>query len=100
MNFPPFVAEWVAAYEQENGRKPSEKVLRIVTYFERLGIGLETLGYEDAKKGRKPLPLSVFYDLTRCVITDRTDTANETAQMFAEIIRGEYMGGYEKGSEV
>lgn len=91
---PPIVAKWVATYEQEHGKQPAKQVLRIVVYFERLGQALRDLGCNDAKIGRKPLPFSVFNDLTRFVIADRTDVADECVQIYAELMQDKYMAGY------
>ena len=90
---PPIAAEWVASYEQEHGKRPSKQVLQIVTYFERLGMALEELGSDDAKKGRRPLPFDAFYDLTQHVIVGRG--TDDLVQTYAELMREDYMIGYD-----
>lgn len=93
MTLPPIVAEFAATYEQEHGKQLSKQFLQIITYFERLGKALRDLGRDDAKKGRKPLAFSVFYDLTRYVIDDDAKEDNCT-QIYAELMQEYYHDGY------
>lgn len=94
MELPPMVEQFAAIYEQEYGEKIAQKVIRIISYFERLGMALEDLGRDDAKKGRKPLHFSAFYDMTRYVINDDAEEDNCT-QIYAELMRDNYMSGYD-----
>ena len=95
----PPIATKLVAYEQEHGRRPNKQVFQIVVYFERLGMALVDLGRDDAKKGRKPLPFSVFYDLTKRVIVGGKDIADECTQIYAELMREDYMTGYDGKKE-
>ena len=97
MTLPPIVAEYAATYEQEHGKRLSRQVLQTIAYFERLGKALRGLGRGDAKKGRKPLPFPVFYDLTRYVIDDDAKEDNCT-QIYAELMQEYYKDGYDRNA--
>lgn len=85
----------VIAYEKETGKPLSPLALRIVAYFYRLGIALGDLGYQDATTGRKPLPFSVFYDLTSKALTGKR--AGEAVLLYGDLMFENYMIGYNKG---
>ena len=98
MNLSPMVAEWAAAYEQENGHKPEKLVLEIAEHIMKVGGMLTKQGQEDAQKSKPPRPAETFPALVEKVF--RMGEDSETVQIVAEVWQLDYMKGYRKGGAV
>ena len=94
MTLSPTVAEWVATYEQEHGRKPTELVLQIAEHILKVGKMLTELGRKDAQQGKSAYPADVFPAMvvTAFYLDDAVD--HETVQAVADLWQSDYMDGY------
>lgn len=94
MTLSPMVAEWVAAYEQEHGRKPDDLVLQIAEHILKVGKMLTNLGQKDAQEGKTPYPADVFPTLVIKAFRMDVDKDHETVQAVADLWQSDYMDGY------
>ena len=91
-----YVEEWVTAYEQEYGRKPSEESIRIAKHIDKVGDMLREHGQEDAQEGKQVYPDRVFVELAQRAFHNGLD--EETAQIIGDLWKSDYMDGYQEGS--
>lgn len=92
MNLSPMIAEWVAAYEQENRRKPSALAIQAAEHILKIGEQLTELGRKDAQEGKKAYPSKEFHKLVRIVFHNIPSEA--TTKEIAELWQSDYMDGY------
>lgn len=92
MNLSPMVAEWVAAYEQEHGRKPAELAIQAVEHIVKIGEQLTELGRKDAQEGKEAYWSGEFPKLVRIVFHNIPSEA--TTKEIAELWQSDYMDGY------
>ena len=69
-----YIVEWVEAYEQEAGRKPSEQVIRILEHVDKISTVVEDLGRRHAREGREALPGDYFRDLVHQAFSGDPDS--------------------------
>ena len=92
-----YIDEWMAAYEQEYGRKPAEPVIEVIRHIDKVGATLEEQGRKDSQEGRESRTAESFVELAQYAF--HNDLDEETAQAVGEIWRIEYMNGYAAGEE-
>ena len=98
MNLSPMVAEWVAAYEQEHNKEPSEVAIQIAEHITKICEQLQDMGRKDAQEGKTPYPAEEFPKLVRIVFHNIPSEA--TTKGIAELWRSDYMDGYNIWEEV
>ena len=94
MTLSPMVAEWVAAYTQEHGRKPADLVIQITEHILKVGKMLTELGRKDAQEDKTPYPADVFPALVIEAFRMDVDEDHETVQAVADLWQSDYMDGY------
>lgn len=94
MTLSPTVPEWVAAYEQECGRKPTELAVRMAEHLQKVGKRLTDRGRKDAQEGKTPYPADAFPALAIKAFRLDVDEDHETVQAVADLWQSDYMAGY------
>ena len=94
MTLSPMVAEIVAAYEQENGCKPADLVLRIAEHILKVGKMLTELGQKDAQLGKSAHPADFFPTLVIKAFGMDISKHPDTVQAVADLWQFDYMNGY------
>lgn len=95
MTLSPVVAEWVAAYEQEHGRKPDVLVLQIAEHILKVGKVLTNRGQQDHKEGKAPYHADAFQELVIKAFRMDGNEDSETVQAVADLWRSDYLDGYQ-----
>ena len=96
MNLSPLVAEWVAAYEQEHGRKPTETTVHIA----KVGAALQEQSAKDAREGRKQYRSEEFLALVCWAFRMSESEDREFVASIAELWEIDYLEGYQEGGAV
>lgn len=94
MTLSPMVTEFVAAYEQEHGKRPTELSIRIAESIQEVGKMLTELGQKDAQEGKKPYSSDVFPALVVKAFQLDADEDHKTVQAVADLWQSDYMDGY------
>lgn len=99
MSLSSLVDEWVAAYEQETGRKPTEAAVRMAEHITNVWEKLREAGIKDAQEGRTTYRPEAFHELVCSVF--QMDTAEDPVfvEGIAELWQDAYTKGYRKGGE-
>lgn len=92
---PVIVNEWIAHFEEETGRKPTDTAIRIASLAYELGHQMADRGYNDKQIGREPLPFSSFEATARSIIAGTTVAAVQCANTVAQLLHENYMIGYD-----
>lgn len=90
----PEVATWVAAYEQEYGKKPANLVLQIAEHILKVAKMLTELGQKDAQEGRSPYSADFFPTLVIKAFGMDISKHPDTVQAVADLWQSDYMDGY------
>lgn len=100
MSYSQILTDWVTEYEQQHGRKPSEKVLRVAEHIGNVGEKLIELGRKDRLNGEIAYSTTVFRELVkqRFAIAD-SDREDELVNGIATLWQSDYMDGYNEGKE-
>lgn len=99
MTLSPVVAEWVAAYEQEHGQRPSETSIQIAEQIRNVRKMFAELGRKDAQQSKNAYPADVFPALVVKAFRLNVDEDHETVQAVADLWQSDYMDGYNTGEE-
>lgn len=99
MNISPMVAQWVAAYERENGKPPAAASVKIAEHIEKMGAMLQKQGTEDARNGTESNGSGTFRALVRQCFRLGEDEHPDAVQEVAELWEADYLEGYRKGDE-
>lgn len=91
---PAIVNEWIAHFERENGRKPTDTAIRIASLSYDLGRQMADRGYNDAQCGYDPLPFSTFESAAKADIARDIQSAISCAHAIAQLLYDNYMIGY------
>jgi len=91
---PAIVNEWIAHFENETGRKPTDTAIRIASLSYELGRQMAGRGHHDKQIGREPLPFSSFEAQARTIIAGTTVAAVQCANNVAQLLHDNYMIGY------
>lgn len=94
MTLSPTVAELVAAYEQEHGRKSTELAVQVLEHIAKVGDMLHQLGQKDAQKGDNARPVDVFPLLVVKAFQMDADEDQDIVEGVADLWYSEYMDGY------
>lgn len=97
MSLSPLVAEWVAAYERETGRKPSDIVIRMAEHVTKVGKMLREQGLKDAQEGKQPRHQEAHEALVRYAFQLEPDEDPSFVEGIAELWQSSYMNGYQEG---
>lgn len=92
-----YVEEWMIAYEQKHGRKPSEPLVKVIKHIDKVGDILRIKGEEDGKKGERRYSDEAFPQLVRDVFRMGPNADVETVQAIAELWQADYLEGYREG---
>lgn len=99
MTLSPMVAQRVAAYEQENGRKPKKIVLEMAEHIEKVGKMLTEQGLKDAQQSKPAHPATAFLALVRKAFRMDPDEDHGMVQAVADLWHSDCMDIYQKGGE-
>lgn len=91
---PTIVSDWIAHFEKEEGHKPTDTTIQIVSLAYEMGCQMADRGYSDKQIGREPIPFSTFEAAARSIIAGTTVAAIQCANIVAELIHEQYMIGY------
>ena len=91
---PIVVNEWIAHFENETGRKPTETAIQIASLAYELGRQMADRGYNDQQANREPLPFSTFEAQARSIIAGTTVAAVQCANTVATLLHDNYMIGF------
>lgn len=97
MSLSPLVVEWVAAYEQEHGRKPTETTVQIAQHIAKVGAALQEQGAKDAREGRKQCRSEEFPALVCRAFHMSESEDHEFVASIAELWESDYLEGYQEG---
>lgn len=100
MTLSPMVAEWAAAYEQEHGRNPTERALRVAEHIEKVSKKPTCLGRKDAQEGKGAYLSKDFMALVAKAFHLDPEKDHETVQTIADLWQSGYMDGYQEGGAV
>ncbi len=97
---PAIVTEWIAYFENETGRKPTDTAIRIASLSYEMGRQMADRGHNDKQIGREPLPFSTFESTARSIIAGTTMAAVQCANTVAQLLHEKYMSGYDRVKEI